>query len=121
MFYCISLFSADGSSGFKAEAGRYHIYVSLACPWAHRVLCFRALKGLEDTISVTVVDWLLGEGGWNFTNKVRPKKKKKKKLAVFGAPLPTLNFCADPTTFFNLTKKFYKKGKFCATCCKKAD
>ena len=46
--------------------------------------------------------------------------KKKKKLAVFGAPRPTLNFCADPTTFFfQFDKEFYKKGNFCATCCKK--
>jgi glutathionyl-hydroquinone reductase len=60
--------TADGSSGFKAEKGRYHLYVSYACPWAHRTLIVRALKGLEDCISVTVVDWLLGQGGWNFTN-----------------------------------------------------
>ncbi|XP_076444790.1 glutathionyl-hydroquinone reductase YqjG-like [Babylonia areolata] len=64
--------SADGSSGFKAEAGRYHLYVSLACPWAHRTLIVRKLKGLEDVISVTVVDWMLGEGGWSFTDS-KPK------------------------------------------------
>lgn len=62
--------SVDGSSGFKAEAGRYHLYVSLACPWAHRVLIVRRLKGLEDVISHTVVDWLLTEKGWNFTDQV---------------------------------------------------
>ena len=48
-----------GSGGFKAEAGRYHLYVSLACPWAHRALILRALKGLEDMISVSVVNWLM--------------------------------------------------------------
>ncbi|XP_072036170.1 LOW QUALITY PROTEIN: glutathionyl-hydroquinone reductase YqjG-like [Amphiura filiformis] len=64
--------TADGSSGFKAEKGRYHLYVSLACPWAHRTLILRKLKGLEDIISYTVVDWLLGEGGWNFTDQ-KPK------------------------------------------------
>ncbi|XP_077979727.1 glutathionyl-hydroquinone reductase YqjG-like isoform X2 [Glandiceps talaboti] len=61
--------TADGSSGFKAEANRYHLYVSYACPWAHRTLISRKLKGLEDVISFTVVDWLLGDGGWNFTDK----------------------------------------------------
>ena len=61
--------TADGSSGFKAEAGRYHIYVSLACPWASRTLMVRKLKGLEAVIDVTVVDWLLQEGGWRFTDK----------------------------------------------------
>lgn len=64
--------TADGSSGFKAENGRYHLYVSLACPWAHRTLIVRKLKGLDNSISYTVVDWLLGEGGWSFTDR-RPK------------------------------------------------
>jgi putative glutathione S-transferase len=57
-----------GSGGFKAEAGRYHLYVSLACPWAHRTLIMRALKGLEDTISVSVVNWLMREHGWTFAD-----------------------------------------------------
>lgn len=55
-----------GDGGFKAEPGRYHLYVSYACPWAHRTLIFRALKGLEDLISVSVVHWLMGEQGWTF-------------------------------------------------------
>ncbi|GAV02069.1 hypothetical protein RvY_12680-2 [Ramazzottius varieornatus] len=55
--------TAEGSSGFTAEANRYHLYVSLACPWAHRTLIVRKLKGLEDIISVCVVDWLLGDSG----------------------------------------------------------
>lgn len=58
--------TADGSSGFKAEAGRYHLYVSLACPWAHRALIMRALKGLEEMIPVSVVNWLMLENGWTF-------------------------------------------------------
>ena len=58
--------TADGSSGFKAEAERYHLYVSYACPWAHRTLIYRALKGLEDIISVSYVHWLMGENGWTF-------------------------------------------------------
>lgn len=55
-----------GEGGFKAEPGRYHLYVSLACPWAHRTLIFRALKKLEDAISVSVVDYLMAEEGWTF-------------------------------------------------------
>jgi glutathionyl-hydroquinone reductase len=54
----------DGKGGFKAEAGRYHLYVSLACPWAHRTLIFRELKGLQDMIGVTVVNPLMLEQGW---------------------------------------------------------
>jgi glutathionyl-hydroquinone reductase len=57
----------DGSSGFKAEAGRYHLYVSLACPWAHRTLIMRRLKGLQHLVDVSVVHWFMGEDGWNFT------------------------------------------------------
>ncbi|GHB45599.1 glutathione-dependent reductase [Pseudovibrio japonicus] len=56
----------DGQNGFKAEAGRYHLYVSLACPWAHRTLIFRILKGLESSISVSVVHWHMAENGWTF-------------------------------------------------------
>jgi glutathionyl-hydroquinone reductase len=56
----------SGESGFKAEPGRYHLYVSLACPWAHRTLIFRRLKGLEDAISVSVVHPLMRENGWTF-------------------------------------------------------
>ncbi len=58
--------TADGSSGFPAEAGRYHLYVSLACPWAHRTLIVRKLKGLESMISVDVVEPYMGEEGWVF-------------------------------------------------------
>ncbi|WP_150303322.1 glutathione S-transferase family protein [Pseudomonas saliphila] len=55
-----------GTGGFQAEAGRYHLYVSLACPWAHRTLIFRKLKGLESMISVSVVNPLMAEDGWTF-------------------------------------------------------
>ncbi len=57
---------ADGSTAFAPESGRYHLYVSLACPWAHRTLIFRALKRLESVISVSVVDPLMAADGWVF-------------------------------------------------------
>lgn len=56
-----------GDGGFKAEAGRYHLYISHACPWAHRTLIFRALKGLEEMISLSVVNWHMGADGWTFS------------------------------------------------------
>jgi len=59
---------ADGSTRHTPEAGRYHLYVSLACPWAHRALIFRALEGLEEAISLSVVDPYMGENGWAFSN-----------------------------------------------------
>jgi glutathionyl-hydroquinone reductase len=59
--------SADGGTGFRAEAGRYHLYVSLACPWAHRTIVVRRLKRLEDAIGLTVVDPIrTDEEGWAF-------------------------------------------------------
>jgi glutathionyl-hydroquinone reductase len=60
--------TADGSSDYRAEANRYHLYVSLACPWAHRTLIMRQLKGLTDAISVSVVDPVIGEHGWEFSD-----------------------------------------------------
>ena len=56
----------DGSSGYRAEPGRYHLYVSLACPWAHRAIIVRRLLGLEDVISMSVVDPIRDERGWAF-------------------------------------------------------
>lgn len=56
----------SGEGGFRAEAGRYHLYVSLACPWAHRTLIYRQLKGLAGLIDVSVVSWLMRENGWTF-------------------------------------------------------
>lgn len=60
--------TADGSSGFKAEPNRYHLYVSLACPWAHRTLILRKIKKLEDIIPISVVDPLMEENGWEFSD-----------------------------------------------------
>ncbi|MDJ0926590.1 MAG: glutathione S-transferase family protein [Gammaproteobacteria bacterium] len=55
-----------GNGGFKAEAGRYHLYVSWACPWAHRTIIYRRLKGLENVISMSVVNAFMGPEGWTF-------------------------------------------------------
>lgn len=56
----------SGIGGFQAEAGRYHLYVSLACPWAHRTLIFRQLKGLQNIISVSIVNAFMRDEGWTF-------------------------------------------------------
>jgi glutathionyl-hydroquinone reductase len=56
----------SGEGGFPAERGRYHLYISLACPWAHRALIFRALKKLDDAISVSITEPLYGKTGWEF-------------------------------------------------------
>ncbi|MEN2751493.1 glutathione S-transferase family protein [Psychrobacter sp. FBL11] len=55
-----------GTGGFKAEPNRYHLYVSLACPWAHRTIIYRKLKGLEDMISLSIVNPYMGDHGWTF-------------------------------------------------------
>src|SRR5213075_670178 len=60
--------SNDGSTPYASAAGRYHLYVSLACPWASRTVIFRKLKGLEDAIGMTVVDPIRDEKGWAFRN-----------------------------------------------------
>ncbi len=59
--------SADGTSKFQVEALRYHLYVSLACPWAHRTLIMREIKGLNDVISVSIVDAIMSDKGWMFS------------------------------------------------------
>jgi len=61
--------TADGSSGFKAEAGRYHLYVAYSCPWAHRAIVFRALKGLESSITLAAADPVSEPDGWSFSGR----------------------------------------------------
>lgn len=61
--------TADGGAGFPAVAGRYHLYVSLACPWAHRTLIVRRLKGLEEAVGLSVVDPEMGPQGWAFSER----------------------------------------------------
>ncbi len=65
--------SNDGSTAYPAAAGRYHLYVSLACPWASRTVIFRKLKGLEDSIGLTIVDPFRDEKGWAFRDPDRSR------------------------------------------------
>lgn len=67
---CRNAVTIDGSSGFKAESGRYHLYASYACPWAHRTIIYRKLKGLEAAVSLNIVDYHMGEKGWRFNPEV---------------------------------------------------
>tara|TARA_R110000868_G_scaffold189695_2_gene433068 strand:- start:112244 stop:113197 length:954 start_codon:yes stop_codon:yes gene_type:complete len=66
-----------GTDKFPAEAGRYHLYISHACPWAHRTAIFRKLKGLEDIIPMTVVDAYMGENGWSLNESGDPLNGKE--------------------------------------------
>src|SRR5438046_5278605 len=66
--------STDGSTPYPAAAGRYHLYVSLACPWASRTIIFRKLKGLEDTIGMTIVDPFSDEKGWALRDPDRSRR-----------------------------------------------
>lgn len=75
-------------SRFPAEPGRYHLYVSLACPWAHRTLIFRALKGLEDIVGVTVVEPLMLENGWELSNDSGPVEGAKYLHEVYTKAVP---------------------------------
>ncbi|MGQ9369971.1 glutathione S-transferase family protein [Azospirillum sp. A39] len=79
---------ADGSTPYRPEPGRYHLYVSLACPWAHRTLIVRALKGLEDAVSVSVVDPLMRENGWELPDGADPVNGKRCLHEVYTAAKP---------------------------------
>ncbi|MBK4730518.1 glutathione S-transferase family protein [Oxynema sp. CENA135] len=61
--------TSDGSSGFKAESGRYHLYISWACPWAHRTAIMRQLKGLDNAISLSVVSAVIDKNSWEFSDE----------------------------------------------------
>src|SRR5947208_10551101 len=75
--------STDGSTAYPAAAGRYHLYVSLACPWASRTIIVRKLKGLEPAIGMTVVDPFRDEKGWAFRDPERTRPGSLGKLDQF--------------------------------------
>lgn len=86
-----------GEAGFPAEAGRYHLYVSYACPWAHRTLIFRKLKQLGDVVSVSVVDPFMGEEGWVFADHAARRTEGATTDAVLGKQrLHEVYAAADP-------------------------
>jgi glutathionyl-hydroquinone reductase len=87
--------SNDGSTSYPAAAGRYHLYVSLACPWASRTAIFRKLKGLEDAIGMTIVDPIRDEKGWAFRD---PSGK-----TPLGAPFES----TDPVNDFHFLSEAY--------------
>ena len=69
----------NGKGGFAAEAGRYHLYISLACPWAHRTLIFRSLKQLDNVISVSLAEPLYGKTGWEFGGGQRRHARQRQR------------------------------------------
>ena len=93
--------SNDGSTAYSAVAGRYHLYVSFACPWASRTIIFRKLKGLEDAIGMTIVDPFRDEKGWAFRD---PEKSKP------GSDLTKLDEfeSTDPVNRFRYLSEAYK-------------
>src|SRR5215467_13546639 len=88
--------SNDGSTPYAAEAGRYHLYVSLACPWASRTVIFRKLKGLEEAIGMTIVDPIRDKEGWAFRD---PSGK---------IPLGAAFESTDPVNGFHFLSEAYK-------------
>jgi glutathionyl-hydroquinone reductase len=74
--------SNDRSTPYPAAAGRYHLYVSLACPWASRTVIFRKLKGLEDTIGMTVVDPIRDEKGWAFRDLAKDASSSDRFVSI---------------------------------------
>lgn len=80
--------SSDGSTPFSAEPDRYHLYVSLACPWASRTIIVRHLQGLEDSIGMTVVDPIRDERGWAFRDGAGYSHDPVNGFAFFGRGLP---------------------------------
>src|ERR1041384_4248643 len=86
--------SNDGSTSYPAAAERYHLYVSLACPWASRTVIFRKLKGLEDAIGMTIVDRIRDEKGWAFRDPKIPP----------GAPFES----TDPVNGFQFLSEAYQ-------------
>ncbi len=92
--------STDGSTSYPAIAGRYHLYVSLACPWASRTVIFRKLKGLEETIGMTIVDPIRDDKGWAFRDGERTRPGSLGNLNEFES--------TDPVNGFHYLSEAYK-------------
>jgi putative glutathione S-transferase len=92
--------SNDGSTPYPAAAGRYHLYVSLACPWASRTVIFRKLKGLEGVVGLTIVDPFRDEKGWAFRNPERSRPGALQDLDKFES--------TDPINGFRYLSEAYK-------------
>jgi len=92
--------SSDGSTSYPAIAGRYHLYVSLACPWASRTVIFRKLKGLEEAIGMTIVDPIRDEKGWAFRDPERTRPRSLGNLDEFES--------TDPVNGFHYLSEAYK-------------
>ncbi|KAA8893163.1 glutathione S-transferase [Sphaerosporella brunnea] len=88
--------SREPGAIFAPERGRYHLYVSYACPWAHRTLIVRKLKGLEDIIPVSVVHWHMGEQGWRFGTDGEPEIEQAPEPVVGARFLKDLYLTAKP-------------------------
>ncbi len=102
----------SGKGGFKAEKDRYHLYVSLACPWAHRTLIFRKLKKLDDYISVSVVDPLMLENGWEFKPEGSARRARRRIISSVrrssgrSTPRPIRTIpAASPCPFFGTSSR----------------
>lgn len=103
--------SKDGSTSYPAVPGRYHLYVSLACPWASRTVIFRKLKGLDDAIGMTVVDPVRDEKGWAFRNPdggTRSVASKKKDDTRHGGQAPVVPPSTDPVNSFQYLSEAYQ-------------
>src|SRR6266481_2296231 len=92
--------SNDGSTSYAAAADRYHLYVSLACPWASRTVIFRKLKGLEEAIGMTIVDPIRDEKGWAFGDPERTRPGSLGNLDEFES--------TDPVNGFRYLSEAYK-------------
>ncbi len=97
--------TADGSSGFKAEPGRYHLYVSYACPWAHRTLIFRVLKGLEAMIPVTAVEPLMLEEGWTIAEGADPVNGARRLYEVYRKADPQVSGRASTPVLWDIRRQ----------------
>ena len=96
----------SGRGGFKAEPGRYHLYVAMACPWAHRTLIFRALKKLDALISVSVAEPFMGEDGWTFSEALPDHLGDHRSMhEVYAAAVPGYSGRASVPALFDKERK----------------